>query len=106
MAIYGIGCDYDGKDVGNDFYAKSVACIGWKPEDKPYLFGIMKEIGIGDIIIIKSFFQRRGKQVLRIKGIGIVTDNTRKKTKGLGHCIEVKWLKYGFYLHLVENSLP
>lgn len=94
MAIYGIGCDYDGKDVGNDFYKKGIACIGWAPEDKPYLYGIMKEIDIGDIVIIKSFFQRRGKQVLRIKAVGIVTDNTIKKVKDLGHCLEVKWLQY------------
>lgn len=94
MAIYGIGCYYDGKDVGNDFYAKGVACIGWAPEEKPYLYGIMKEINIGDIIIIKSFFQRGGKQVLRIKAVGIVTDNIIKKVRSLGHCLEVKWLKY------------
>jgi len=94
MAIYGIGCDYDGKDVGNDFYTKGVACIGWAPEDKPYLYGIMKEIDIGDIIIIKSFFQRGGKQVLRIKAVGIVTDNLIKRVKNLGHCLEVKWLRY------------
>lgn len=31
MAIYGIGCDYSGKDVGNDFYTKGVACIGCPP---------------------------------------------------------------------------
>jgi len=94
MAIYGIGCDYDGRDVGTDFNTKGVACIGWKPEDKPYLFGIMKEIGIGDIVIIKAFFQRGGKQVLGIKGVGIVTDNAIKPLRNLGHRIEVKWLKY------------
>jgi len=94
MAIYGIGCDYDGKDVGNDFHQRGIICIGWSPERKPYLYGIMKEITIGDIIVLKSFFQRGGKQVLRIKGIGIVLDNTLNKVKGLGHCIEVKWLKY------------
>jgi len=94
MAIYGIGCDYDGKYVGDDFYTKGVACIGYGLEDKPYLYGIMKEIGIGDLVIIKSFFQRRGKQVLRIKGIGVVTDNKLKPVRNLGQCIEVKWLKY------------
>lgn len=94
MAIYGIGCYYDGKDVGNDFYAKGVACIGWPLDAKPYLSGIMKEIDIGDIIIIKSFFQRGGKQVLRIRGVGIVADNALKRVRSLGHCIEVKWLKY------------
>lgn len=94
MAIYGIGCDYDGKDVGNDFYKKGIACIGWAPEDKPYLYGIMKEIEIGDIITIKSFPPQRGKQVLKIKAIGIVTGNTIKKVRNLGHCLEVKWLRY------------
>ena len=94
MAIYGIGCDYSGKYVGNDFYAKGVACIGYGLEDKPYLYGMIKEIDIGDIVIMKSFFQRGGKQVLRIKGVGVVTDNTLKRVRGLGHGIEVKWLKY------------
>jgi len=94
MAIYGIGCDYDGKYVGNNFYTKGVACIGWPPGAKPYLSGIMKEIGIGDIIVMKAFFQRGGKQVLRIKGIGVVTDNKLKSMRNLGQCIEVKWLKY------------
>lgn len=94
MAIYGIGCDYDGNYVGDDFHTKGVACIGYGLEVKPYLYGIMKEIGIGDLVVIKSFFQRAGKQVLRIKGVGIVTDNKLKPVKNLGQCIEVKWLKY------------
>ena len=94
MAIYGIGCDYDGKYVGDDFYSGGVACIGYGLQDKPYLYGIMREIGIGDLVIIKSFFQRGGKQVLRVKGIGIVTDNKLKKMRNLGQCIDVKWLKY------------
>ena len=54
----------------------------------------MKEIGIGDLVVIKSFFQRAGKQVLRIKGVGIVIDNKLKPVENLGQCIEVKWLKY------------
>ena len=54
----------------------------------------MREIGVGDLVIIKSFFQRGGKQVLRVKGIGIVTDNKLKKMRNLGQCIDVKWLKY------------
>ena len=29
MAIFGIGCDYDGEYVGDEFYEKGVACIGW-----------------------------------------------------------------------------
>lgn len=94
MAIYGIGADYDGKYVGDEFYGNGVVCIGWGLETKPYLYGIMREIGIGDIVIIKSFFQRAGKQVLRIKGIGIVIDNKLKSKRNLGQCIEVRWLKY------------
>ena len=83
MAIYGIGCDYDGKYVGHSFHTRDVACIGYGIEDKPYLYGMIKEIGIGDIVIMKSFFQRRGKQVLRIKGVGVVTDNTLKRGQRL-----------------------
>lgn len=95
MAIFGIGCDYDGNYVGDDFYNKGVACIGWPLKDnKDYLFGIMGEINVGDLIVLKSFFQRAGKQVLRIKGIGIVSDNTRARVKNLGNGVKVKWLKY------------
>jgi len=94
MAIYGIGADYDGKYVGDEFYNSGVACIGWGLETKPYLYGIIREISIGDVVIIKSFFQRAGKQVLRIKGIGIVTDNKLTDLQNLGQCIEVRWLKY------------
>jgi len=32
--------------------------------------------------------------VLRIKAVGIVTDNTIKKVRNLGPCLEVKWLQY------------
>ncbi len=95
MAIFGIGCDYDGEYVGDDFYSKGVACIGWPMKyNKDYLFGIMGDICVGDIIVLKSFFQRAGKQVLRIKGIGIVSDNTRARVKNLGNGVKVKWLKY------------
>lgn len=71
-----------------------VARIGWKLEDKPYLSGIMKQIGIGDIVVMKAFFQKGGKQVLRIKGVGIVNDSVIKPMRNLGRCLEVKWLKY------------
>ena len=94
MAIYGIGCGYDGKDMGNKFYSKGLACIGWQPGDKSFLFGIMREVDIGDIVIMKAFFQRAGKQVLRIKGVGVITDNTIRNEGKLGCCLKVKWLKY------------
>lgn len=94
MAIYGIGCVIDDVDVGDDFYRRGMACIGWMPESKPYLFGTIKEIDIGDIIVIKSFFQREGKQVLRIKGIGLVFDNTIAQVRESWHCIKVRWLRY------------
>jgi hypothetical protein len=95
MAIYGIGCDYDGNYVGDQFYQKKVACIGWPLKDnKDYLFGLMDEIKIGDIVVLKSFFQRKGKQVIRIKAIGIVSNNNRVRVKNLGYGVKVQWLKY------------
>ena len=95
MAIYGLGCDYDGQYVGDDFYNTGVACIGWSRKyKKDYLFGLMRDIAIGDIVVLKSFFQRGGKQVLRVKAIGIVSDNKIEKFDNLGEGFKVKWLKY------------
>jgi hypothetical protein len=56
MAIYGIGCDYAGKYVGNGFYTKSITRISYGLEDKPYLYGMSKEIDIGDIVIQREAF--------------------------------------------------
>ena len=94
MALYGIGCMYDDEDVCPKFHKKGIACIGWSPEDKPYLYGILREISIGDIIILKSFFPRGGQQVLRIKAVGIVINDNVEVIKDLGHCLKVKWISY------------
>ena len=94
MAFYGFGCKYDNKDVCDDFFKKKLACVGWDPDEKPFFYGILKEIDVGDIIFLKSFFQRHGNQVLRIKSIGIVINNNIKEIEDLGHCIKVKWVSY------------
>lgn len=71
-----------------------MACVGWKPEQKPFFYGILKEINVGDIVFLKSFFEQEGNQVLRIKAVGIIIDNEIQKTEDLGHCLKVKWISY------------
>lgn len=94
MALYGIGCKYGDEDVCSDFIKKKLACVGWGPDEKPFFHGILKDIDIGDIILLKSFFQRHGNQVLRIKGIGIIINNKIQEIEDLGHCLDVKWVSY------------
>lgn len=92
MAIYGIGANYDNVDVSNQFISENVACIGWDITDAPALHEILRCLKVGDIIYIKSAPIGKG---LRIKGVGIVTDNTIHVVPKLGTGVFVNWLWSG-----------
>jgi hypothetical protein len=94
MVVYGLGCMYGDENVCSDFIKKDLACIGWEPAEKPYIYGIIRDINIGDILVLKSFFQRKGNQVLRIKAFGFVLNNIIEEDIKLGHCLKVKWISY------------
>lgn len=94
MAIYGIGAYWDGDDKTDEFVQHGKVCIGWWPSDAPSLYKILKTIKIGDIVYIKS----NPPGELRIKAIGLVTDDTPfpydEETKGkrVPGCIRISWL--------------
>ena len=86
MAVYGIGCYYDGEDLFEDFLNEGVACMGYEPEAYSYFTGLFKEIKDGDIIFLKSFDMRKKK--LKIKAIGYAkAPKFEKKGGDLGHGI-------------------
>lgn len=71
MTIFGTGATYD-RDVSNEFIT-DVSCVGWDATEAPALHEILRFLKLGDIIYIKSAPIGQG---IRVKGIGIVRDNT------------------------------
>lgn len=72
MKIWGIGANLGGSvDVSNDFVNRKIAYLGYKKEDAPVFFEMLKEITLGDIVYIKSLPISGSK--LHIKNVGIVT---------------------------------
>ena len=91
MAIFGIGATYD-TDVSQDFINNGVACVGWDAIEASALHEMLRFIKVGDIIYIKSSPIGKG---IRVKGIGIVEDNTLRTVPNLGTGISVNWLWSG-----------
>lgn len=102
MAIYGIGATYDNEDVSQDFIDNNMACIGWSIDDAPSLYEILRGMKIGDIIYIKS---APIGQDIRVKGVGIITNNEIIETPELGSGVTVKWLWSGTeYLSKINDK--
>lgn len=93
MAIFGIGASYGKLDVSNEFITNSVACIGWDKTEASSLHEILRFLKLGDVIYIKSAPIGKG---IRIKGIGIVRDNTLRKVLDLGTGVSVTWVWTGY----------
>jgi hypothetical protein len=91
MAIFGIGATYD-RDVSNEFIDNGVACVGWDATDASALHEILRFLKLGDIIYIKSAPIGKG---IRVKGIGIVKDNTLISIPNLGTGVLVNWVWSG-----------
>lgn len=96
MAIYGFGAMFGGNtDVSGDFLQQGMACIGWSEQNAPPLFDLLRNIGNGDVVFIKSFNPQVG---LIIKAVGIVTDRTIQQYLVNGHPrhgITVRWVWHG-----------
>ena len=92
MTVYGIGAYHgDDRDVSNTFLSEEAACVGWSREEAPALHRILKHIKIGNIIYIKVHTPQIG---LKIKAVGIVTDDTVSKYS-CGYGVKVKWIWTG-----------
>lgn len=93
MAIFGIGATYDNEDVSQDFINNNVACVGWSIDDAPALHEILRCLKVGDIVYIKTAPIGQG---IRVKAVGIVTDNTLQQIEDLGTGVSVRWIWNGY----------
>lgn len=108
MAIYGFGAMFGGDtDVSHEFLQQGMACIGWSEQDAPPLFDLLRNVGTGDLVFIKSFNPQVG---LTIKAVGVVTDRTIRKYSVLGHMrdgIAVRWVWQGTdHVGKVDDRYP
>lgn len=93
MAIFGIGATYDNEDVSQDFIDNNVACVGWSIGDAPALHEILRCLKVGDIIYIKTAPIGQG---IRVKAVGIVTNNALQQIEDLGTGVSVRWIWSGY----------
>lgn len=93
MAIFGIGATYGNNDVSQNFIANNVACVGWNITEAPALHEILRCLKVGDIIYIKTAPIGQG---IRVKAVGIVTDNSIQQIEDLGTGVSVRWIWSGY----------
>lgn len=58
----------------------------WENGHDKKLIGVVNRVKVGDIVFLKSTFKKDGQGTLRIKAIGVVTNNP-----GDGHKLDVNW---------------
>ena len=73
MAIFGIGANFDNRDVLDIFISCSFIGIGWGIEFAPDLYEFIKSLKVGDIVYIKSFSPSSTN--IKIKGIGLISNS-------------------------------
>lgn len=93
MAIFGIGATYGNNDVSQNFIDNNIVCLGWDISEAPALHEILRYLKVGDIIYIKTAPIGKG---IRIKAVGIVTDNRLQKIDNLGTGVAVQWIWNGY----------
>lgn len=68
--IYGIGSMYDSTEEQLDnFVSRKMICVGWEKSEAPGLHQLFAQIGVGDIVFVKSHPPSQG---LYIKAVGII----------------------------------
>jgi hypothetical protein len=92
MAMFGLGANYDGTDVTQDFLNNSVACVGWPYDDAPSLHHIMRSFQVGDIVYIKSHPPNIG---LIVKAVGLVRDSRVFESDHGKACVRMEWIWHG-----------
>ncbi|HIZ83013.1 MAG TPA: hypothetical protein H9668_01145 [Firmicutes bacterium] len=93
MAVWGIGANWDKRDVSREFVGYSTASIGYDEKDNSTFHDKMKKVNVGDLIFIKAKFMEKGTML--VKAIGIVTDKSLCLENGFdGHeGIKVHWVR-------------
>lgn len=93
MAIFGIGAFQDShQDVAQTFLNRGIAGTNWLAKDAPAIHALLRQIKMGDLLYIKAFIIARGRRELRVKAVGIVTDNTVHHEKETGSYVKVRWI--------------
>lgn len=96
MAIWGVGAKFGSWDNKLDSFVKeSFWCTGFKEQEKPEVYEMIKSIKIGDVVYVKSL--ALNSNIMNVRGIGIVTEsfknlNSHKGFESCGNEIGVKWL--------------
>ncbi len=96
MAVWGIGASLGGSvDVSDDFSERNIAYLGYKKEEAPVFYEMLKKISLGDIVYIKSL--PKSGRTLHIKNAGIVTRELSEDVQYIDGDIKndtlgVKWL--------------
>ena len=92
MAIYGIGANYSGQDVSEEFINYGIVATGWDSWAAPDLHEYFKELKAGDIVYIKACSYSSN---ITIKGVGMVTDQKLLDSSHASGLVEigrnVKW---------------
>ena len=73
MAIYGVGSNWGGDEVCEQFFDQGRFILGWNEENAEDLYTFISTLKVGDILYIKA--NRPGSRSIRVKGIGIVNEN-------------------------------
>jgi len=73
MAIFGAGSNWSGKEMKDIFFDEGKFTLGWNDNNAKDLYNLIGTLKIGDIIYLKS--NAPGSRKIRVKGIGIVTEN-------------------------------
>lgn len=88
--IYAIGSMYGSTDeMLPDFLSRKVACIGWPKTEASALHQMLGQIGVGDIVFVKSHPAAHG---LYIKAVGIVDSPEVYSFPDLGTGRSVRWV--------------
>ncbi len=73
MAIYGVGSNWNGKEMKEQFLSEGKFILGWNESSAKDLYAFVASFKVGDLLYIKG--NAPGSRSLRVKGIGIITKN-------------------------------
>lgn len=94
MAIYGVGTNWNGREVKRQFFKEDKIMVTWNRDDSSDIYSFLSALKVGDIIYLKS--NKPGARTIRVKGVGIVTKNLLfsilNNTEENSVFVNVKWV--------------
>ena len=90
MKIWGMGFMYGRcNDKSKEFIKDRKAVIGWSEKEAPDLYAMLREVDIGDIIYLKTYYIKN--QAVKIWHIGKVVNTLN--LIGTKYALGVEWIK-------------